>query len=217
MWVLFADGFAYLAYGAISGHFWRDLRPTGLGAVHALCPLSRCWCRCSSCKCRLANARDSSLATTMPPVAETCGLGEAQAAYRKVAAGAAGRIVLRPGIGGGGNERLSRVSTHGLGCRRGLRPRPDSLPSPTIDRTGRPIGHGVGRTDVDVARYHFVRRTHCGSSEPKLLQSGKKLSRRHDVSRDLALNARSVRLPSQSARADLTGYMPHGFSRSQRD
>jgi NADPH2:quinone reductase len=30
------------------------------------------------------------------PIAETCGLGEAQAAYRKVAAGAAGRIVLRP-------------------------------------------------------------------------------------------------------------------------
>jgi NADPH:quinone reductase len=30
------------------------------------------------------------------PVAETCGLGEAQEAYRKVAAGSAGRIVLRP-------------------------------------------------------------------------------------------------------------------------
>jgi NADPH:quinone reductase-like Zn-dependent oxidoreductase len=30
------------------------------------------------------------------PIAETCGLGEAQAAYRKVAVGAAGRIVLRP-------------------------------------------------------------------------------------------------------------------------
>jgi NADPH2:quinone reductase len=30
------------------------------------------------------------------PVAETCGLGEAREAYRKVAAGAAGRIVLRP-------------------------------------------------------------------------------------------------------------------------
>jgi NADPH:quinone reductase len=30
------------------------------------------------------------------PIAETCGLGEAQAAYRKVAAGAPGRIVLRP-------------------------------------------------------------------------------------------------------------------------
>jgi NADPH2:quinone reductase len=30
------------------------------------------------------------------PIGETCGLGEAQAAYRKVAAGAAGRIVLRP-------------------------------------------------------------------------------------------------------------------------
>ena len=29
MWVLFADGLAYLAYGTISGHFWRDLRPTG--------------------------------------------------------------------------------------------------------------------------------------------------------------------------------------------
>src|ERR1700736_2657509 len=25
MWVLFADGLAYLAYGTISGHFWRDL------------------------------------------------------------------------------------------------------------------------------------------------------------------------------------------------
>jgi NADPH2:quinone reductase len=30
------------------------------------------------------------------PIGETCGLGEAQAAYGKVAAGAAGRIVLRP-------------------------------------------------------------------------------------------------------------------------
>jgi NADPH:quinone reductase len=30
------------------------------------------------------------------PIAETCGLGAAQDAYRKVAAGAAGRIVLRP-------------------------------------------------------------------------------------------------------------------------
>jgi NADPH:quinone reductase len=30
------------------------------------------------------------------PIAETCGLGKAQEAYRKVAAGAAGRIVLRP-------------------------------------------------------------------------------------------------------------------------
>jgi NADPH:quinone reductase len=30
------------------------------------------------------------------PIAETCGLGEAQEAYRKVAAGSAGRIVLRP-------------------------------------------------------------------------------------------------------------------------
>jgi NADPH2:quinone reductase len=30
------------------------------------------------------------------PITETCGLGEAQQAYRKVAAGAAGRVVLRP-------------------------------------------------------------------------------------------------------------------------
>jgi NADPH2:quinone reductase len=30
------------------------------------------------------------------PIAESCGLGEAQAAYRKVAAGSAGRVVLRP-------------------------------------------------------------------------------------------------------------------------
>ena len=30
------------------------------------------------------------------PIAETCGLGEAEGAYRKVAAGSAGRIVLRP-------------------------------------------------------------------------------------------------------------------------
>ena len=30
------------------------------------------------------------------PIAERCGLGEAREAYRKVAAGAAGRIVLRP-------------------------------------------------------------------------------------------------------------------------
>ena len=30
------------------------------------------------------------------PIAETCGLGQAQDAYRKVAAGTAGRLVLRP-------------------------------------------------------------------------------------------------------------------------
>jgi NADPH:quinone reductase len=30
------------------------------------------------------------------PIAETCGLGKAQEAYRKVAAGTAGRIVLHP-------------------------------------------------------------------------------------------------------------------------
>ncbi len=30
------------------------------------------------------------------PFDATCGLGEAQAAYRKIAAGTAGRIVLRP-------------------------------------------------------------------------------------------------------------------------
>ena len=30
------------------------------------------------------------------PIGETCGLGDAQKAYRKVAAGVAGRIVLRP-------------------------------------------------------------------------------------------------------------------------
>jgi len=30
------------------------------------------------------------------PITETCGLGDAQEAYRKVAAGSAGRIVLRP-------------------------------------------------------------------------------------------------------------------------
>jgi hypothetical protein len=29
-------------------------------------------------------------------ILETCGLGEAQEAYRKVAAGSAGRVVLRP-------------------------------------------------------------------------------------------------------------------------
>jgi NADPH:quinone reductase len=30
------------------------------------------------------------------PIAETCGLGQAQQAYRNVAAGTAGRVVLRP-------------------------------------------------------------------------------------------------------------------------
>jgi NADPH2:quinone reductase len=30
------------------------------------------------------------------PIAQTCGLGDAQEAYRKVAAGSAGRVVLRP-------------------------------------------------------------------------------------------------------------------------
>jgi thiosulfate reductase cytochrome b subunit len=33
MWVLFADGLAYIAYGIASKHFWRDLRPTGPRAV----------------------------------------------------------------------------------------------------------------------------------------------------------------------------------------
>lgn len=33
MWVLFADGIAYLLYGFISGHFRRDLRPEGPIAV----------------------------------------------------------------------------------------------------------------------------------------------------------------------------------------
>jgi thiosulfate reductase cytochrome b subunit len=33
MWVLFADGGAYLLYGYVSGHFRRDLRPLGLRAV----------------------------------------------------------------------------------------------------------------------------------------------------------------------------------------
>jgi NADPH:quinone reductase len=35
------------------------------------------------------------------PIAETCSLTEAQAAYRKVAAGSAGRVVLRPQESGG--------------------------------------------------------------------------------------------------------------------
>ena len=33
MWVLFADGVAYLLYGFLSGHFRRDLRPLGLRAA----------------------------------------------------------------------------------------------------------------------------------------------------------------------------------------
>src|SRR3984885_3569210 len=33
MWLLFADGIAYLIYGFASGHFRRDLRPQGLGAL----------------------------------------------------------------------------------------------------------------------------------------------------------------------------------------
>ncbi len=33
MWVLFADGLAYLAYGFLSGHFRRDIRPPGPRAV----------------------------------------------------------------------------------------------------------------------------------------------------------------------------------------
>ena len=33
MWLLFADGLAYLAYGFLSGHFRRDLRPRGPRAV----------------------------------------------------------------------------------------------------------------------------------------------------------------------------------------
>jgi hypothetical protein len=34
--------------------------------------------------------------SVLAPITETCGLGDAQEAYRKVAAGSAGRIVLRP-------------------------------------------------------------------------------------------------------------------------
>jgi thiosulfate reductase cytochrome b subunit len=33
MWVLFGDGAAYLIYGIFSGHFSRDIRPTGPKAV----------------------------------------------------------------------------------------------------------------------------------------------------------------------------------------
>jgi thiosulfate reductase cytochrome b subunit len=33
MWVLFADGLAYLLYGFLSGHFRRDLRPLGPRAI----------------------------------------------------------------------------------------------------------------------------------------------------------------------------------------
>jgi thiosulfate reductase cytochrome b subunit len=33
MWVLFADGVAYLGYGILSGHFRRDIRPVGPRAV----------------------------------------------------------------------------------------------------------------------------------------------------------------------------------------
>src|ERR1700751_2713100 len=43
----------------------------------------------------------------------------------------------------------------------------------------------LGEQAVDVARHYFVRPAHCGSS-------GKRLSRRHDAPRDLALNARSI-------------------------
>jgi thiosulfate reductase cytochrome b subunit len=39
MWVLFADGVAYLSYGVLSGHFRRDLRPVGPKAV--LCDLGK--------------------------------------------------------------------------------------------------------------------------------------------------------------------------------
>jgi thiosulfate reductase cytochrome b subunit len=35
MWVLFADGAAYLLYGSLSGHFRHDLRPLGPRAVIA--------------------------------------------------------------------------------------------------------------------------------------------------------------------------------------
>ena len=33
MWVLFADGLAYLGYGVFSGHFRRDIRPDGVRAL----------------------------------------------------------------------------------------------------------------------------------------------------------------------------------------
>jgi thiosulfate reductase cytochrome b subunit len=33
MWVLFADGVAYLLYGGLSGHFRQDIRPQGPRAV----------------------------------------------------------------------------------------------------------------------------------------------------------------------------------------
>ena len=43
------------------------------------------------------------------PIEKTCGLGETQEAYRKVAAGAAGCVVLRPQESGGSYDRLSRL------------------------------------------------------------------------------------------------------------
>jgi hypothetical protein len=58
------------------------------------------------------------------PIAQTCRLREAREAYRKVAAGAAGRIVLRPSPG--------------------LRSRPGPLSGPAADRARRPVGHGAG-------------------------------------------------------------------------
>jgi NADPH:quinone reductase-like Zn-dependent oxidoreductase len=79
------------------------------------------------------------------PIAETCGLGQAQEAYRKVAAGAAGRIVLRPQEEAkNGYGRLSRLPVHGLGRRRGLRPRSGPLARPAAHRARRPFGHGSG-------------------------------------------------------------------------
>jgi NADPH:quinone reductase len=63
------------------------------------------------------------------PIEKTCGLGEAREAYRRVAAGATGRIVLLP--------------RHGPRGWRGLWPRPGAISGPSADRAYRPARHGA--------------------------------------------------------------------------
>ena len=73
------------------------------------------------------------------PIAETCGLGEAQEAYRKVAAGAAGRIVPRPRNREAGMIVLFFASHGRLFWAWLTGPCPGPLCCLAVDRAGRPV------------------------------------------------------------------------------
>jgi hypothetical protein len=60
MWLLFADGVAYLAYGLFSGHFRRDLPPPAIGPVFddiGWISLIECPASLSAKICRVVSSR----------------------------------------------------------------------------------------------------------------------------------------------------------------